>query len=351
MTERKQACLPGQVIVWKVAFRTVGRYGKISFLMLFIGFLFVLTTANAYSQLYKELSSPYVLSGSVSGQAELDKYYEISSLDAVTPVLSVTSTLSKQESSLSGTITAVTSEYLDIAFFQGGAFPDESNMPFLVLNRYAAEHFTTQDDTVTAVEVNDTVVMKIQDQEVSAIICGIFEDELEQPVVYMSYTVVSRMLPKEENIDLLFRLKRTDDLEEAAKELDKLHISVTYDRSLPERWKLTKQQIYQTFLSALVLLLCSAIQMAGQNKRELQEALPQLQALCLCGMSLSQIRLLYPIRTVFAELLCILAAIALARIAVKISGLETSFAIFCWFIHLALSNIILNDKNVIYQHK
>ena len=130
------------------------------------------------------------------------------------------------------------------AFSLGGVFPDESNMPFLVLNRYAAEHFTTQDDTVTSVDVNDTVVMTIQEQEVSAVICGIFEDGLEQPVVYMSYTVASRMLPKEETIALLFRLKRTDDLEEAAKELDQLQVSVTYDHALPERWKLTKQQIY-----------------------------------------------------------------------------------------------------------
>lgn len=344
MTERKQDCLPGQVIVWKIAFRTIGRYGKMSLLMLFIGFLFVLTTANAYSQLYKELSSPYVLSGNVSGQAELDKYYEISSLDAVTPVLSVTSTLSKQDASLSGTITAVTSEYLDIAFLQGGAFPDESNMPFLVLNRYAAEHFTTQDDTVTVVEVNDTVIIKIQDQEVSSIICGIFEDGLEEPVIYMSYTVTSRILPKEETIDLLFRLKRTDELEDAAKELDKLHVSVTYDRSLPERWKLTKQQIYQTFLSALVLLLCSAIQMAGQNKRERKEALPQLQALCLCSMSFSQINLIYPTRTVFSELLCILAAMILARIVGYISCLGILFAMFLGCLHLATIVLISNSK-------
>ena len=344
MTERKQSGIPGQNIIWKVAFRTVGRYGKISFLMLFIGFLFVLTTANAYSQLYEELSSSYVISGSVSGQAELEKYNEISSIDVATPVFNVTSTLSNQEASLSASITAVTSDYVDVTFLRGGVFPDESNMPFLVLNRYAAEHFTTQDDTVIAVDVNDTVMMTIQEQEVSAVICGIFEDGLEQPVVYMSYTVASRILPKEETIDLLFRLERTEDLEEVAKKLDKLHVSVTYDRSLPERWKLTKQQIYQTFLSALVLLLCSAVQMAGQNKRELQEALPQLQALCLCGMSLSQIRLLYPIRTVFAELFCILTVMTLATIVGYISYLGILYVMLLGCLHLATIVLISNSK-------
>lgn len=327
-------------IICKIAWKTIGRYGKASLLMLCIGFLFMLTTANAYSQLYEELSSPYVLSGSVSGQAELEKYYEISSIDAATPVLNEDATLSSQEASLSASITAVTSDYLDVAFSLGGVFPDESNMPFLVLNRYAAEHFTTQDDTVTSVDVNDTVVMTIQEQEVSVVICGIFEDGLEQPVVYMSYTVASRMLPKEETINLLFRLKRTDDLEEAAKELDQLQVSVTYDHALPERWKLTKQQIYQTALSALVLLLCSAVQMAGQNKSERHEALPQLQALCLCGLNQGQAGMLFVLRTLFTELTCFAVGITVAMILQQISWFGALCGTICLALHFSFTRIL-----------
>lgn len=332
-------------IICKIAWKTIGRYGKASFLMLCIGFLFVFTTASAYSQLYEELSSPYVFSGSVSGQTEFDKYYEISSLDVATPVLNVSSKLSRQESSLSGTITAVTSEYLDVSFLQGGTFPDESNMPFLVLNRYAAEHFTAQDDSTTSVDVNDTVVMTIQEQEVSSVICGIFEDGLEQPIVYMSYTVASRMLPKEETINLLFRLKRTEDLEDATKELDKLNVSVTYDQSLPERWKLTKQQIYQTFLSALVLLLCSAVQMAGQNKRDQLETLPELQALCLCGLNQGNVKILFPLRSLFADLVCFAIGIIAAMIIQSISGLGTLFCAICFISHFASILILFHLKS------
>lgn len=327
-------------IICKIAWKTIGRYGKASLLMLCIGFLFVLTTANAYSQLDEELSSPYVLSGNVSGQAELEKYYEISSIDAATPVLNVNAALSSQESSLSASITAVTSNYLDVAFSLGGVFPDESNMPFLILNRYAAEHFKTQDDSVTSIDVNDTVVMTIQEQEVSAVICGIFEDGLEQPVAYMSYTVASRVLPKEETIDLLFRLKRTDDLEEAAKELDQLHVSVTYDHALPERWKLTKQQIYQTALSALVLLLCSAVQMAGQNKREQQGALPQLQALCLCGLNPGQVGMLFVLRTLLTDLVCFAGGITGAMILQQISWFGALCGTICLALHFASTRIL-----------
>lgn len=329
MTEQKQIGIPGRIIVWKVAFHTVGRYGKISLFMLFVGFFFVLTTADAYSQLHKELSSPYVLSGSVAGQAELDKYCEISSVEAATPVVNVDATLSSQDASLSSLITAVISDYLDVTFSQGGVFPDESNMPFLVLNRYAAEHFLTQEKTTTTVEVNETVMMSIQEQEVPAVICGIFEDGLEQSVVYMSYALASKILPKEETISLMFRLKRTYDLEEAAQELDQLHVSVTYDGSLPERWKLTKQQISQAFLSALVLLMCSAIQIAGQNQREQQEALPELQALFLIGIEESSLRSLKYYRSFFAELGCILPGMIYSMLRNNGLALEFTAGILC----------------------
>lgn len=189
-------------IICKIAWKTIGRYGKASLLMLCIGFLFVLTTADAYSQLYEELSSPYVLSGSVSGQAELNKYYEISSIDAATPV------------------------------------------------------------------------------------------------------------------------------------------SVTFDHALPERWKLTKQQIYQTFLSALVLLLCSAVQMAGQNKRERHEALPQLQALCLCGLNQGQAGMLFVLRTLFTGLTCFAVGITVAMILQQISWFGALCGTICLALHFSFTRIL-----------
>ena len=56
--------------------------------MLCVGFLFLITTANSYGVLRQELNAPYTLTGTVAGQADLEKYLEIPSLEAVTPVLS-----------------------------------------------------------------------------------------------------------------------------------------------------------------------------------------------------------------------------------------------------------------------
>ncbi|MGM9601340.1 MAG: hypothetical protein ACI3W5_07125 [Faecousia sp.] len=245
---------------------------------------------------------------------DLEKYLEIPSVEAATPVLSFESKLTAKDAALSGTVTAVLADYLDLSFTQGGPFPNDTNMPFVVLNEYASKNFLTESKSKVTLAVNDTLTMTIEGEEQSAILCGIFEDGLERPVIYMSYTLAARVIPKGDSIDLLFRLGKTEDLESGAKALKKLGVSVSYDEALPERWRLTKQQTYQTFLSALVLLICSAVQIAGQHKREQKEALSEWQALALCGSEERQLRWIFPLRTFFADLFCLLIAMAVAGI-------------------------------------
>ena len=300
--------------IFKVAFRTMGRYGKATLLMLCVGFLFLITTANSYGVLRQELDTPYVLPGSISGQADLEKYLEVPSVTAATPVLSFSSELTAKDAALSGTVTAVLADYLDLSFNQGGPFPNDTNMPFLVLNEYASKNFLTESKSKVTLAVNDTLTMTIGEEEQSAILCGIFEDGLEQPVIYMSYTLAARVIPKGDSVGLLFRLGKTEYLESGAKSLKKLGVSVSYDEALPERWLLTKQQIYQTFLSAIVLLICSAVQMTGQHRREQKEAHPERQALALSGLEERQLRWMFPLRTFFADLFFLLVAIAVAGI-------------------------------------
>lgn len=288
-------------------------------LMLCVGFLFLITTANSYGVLWQELDTPYVLPGTVTGQADLEKYLEVPSVEAVTPVLSFETKLTAKDAALSGTVTAVLADYLELSFAQGGPFPNDTNMPFLVLNEYASKNFLTESKSKVPLAVNDTLTMTIGEEEQSAILCGIFEDGLEQPVIYMSYTLAARVLPKGESINLLLRLGKTEDLESESKALKKLGVSVSYDETLPERWKLTKQQIYQTFLSALVLLLCSAVQIMGQHKREQTVALSERQALALGGLEERQLLWIFPLRTFFADLFSLLVAIAVAGIMGGIS--------------------------------
>ena len=221
---------------------------------------------------------------------------------------SLESKITAKNASLSGMVTAVLVDYLDLSFAQGGLFPNDSNMPFLVLNQYAAQYFLDENKNKVTLSVNDTMSMTIGEEDQTAILCGVFEDGLEQPVIYMSYTLAARLLPKGDSIKLLFRLGKTEDMESGAKTLKKMGVSVSYDEALPQRWKLTKQQICQTFLSALVLLLCSVVQIAGQHKREQMESLPEWQGMILDGLKESDLRWIFPLRVFCTDLLCLLIA-------------------------------------------
>lgn len=283
--------------------------------MLCVGFSFLLTTLRSYGVLKKELSQPYVLPGTIPWEfADLNYFRKLPSVEAVTPVISFDTTLTAGEGTLSGTVTAVAAEYPELTFSQGNIFPNESNMPFLVVNRYAAENFLVGNSTREALAVNDGITMTIDGEERAAILCGIFEDGQEQPVICMSYTLASRAFPRTNGIDLLFRLKKAEDLEAAAKALRRQRVSLHYDESIPQGWRLTKQQMYQGFLSALVLLLCAAVQMGVQHRREKGEALPERQALALSGLEEKNIRWILPLRAVFAFLSCGLLATALAGV-------------------------------------
>lgn len=307
-------------MICKIAWKTVGRYGKMPLVMLFLGFFFLITTANSYAQLYEELSQPYILSGTAAGQADLERYGEVEAVEAVTPVLSFDTELSTKDASLSASVTAVTAEYLDLDFIQGNVFSNETNMPFLVLNRNAAEHFITEEETEASVSVGDDLTMTISDGERSAIVCGIFEDGLEEPVVYMSYSLAARILPKSDDVRLLIRLSHAQDLEEGARELKKLDLSLSYEEDLPQSWRLNKQQIYQTALSALVLILCAAVQMGSRHRREMTEAAAERQALLCGGLTHRQLKQLVSLRTLFAGLTCLLGVFALA----VISGMDSA---------------------------
>ena len=325
-------------MICKIAWKTVGRYGEMTLVMLFLGFFFLITTANSYSQLYEELSQPYILSGTVTGQADLERYGEVEAVDAVTPVLSFDTELSTKDASLSASVTAVTAEYLDLDFIQGNVFSDETNMPFLVLNRNAAEHFITEEETEASVSVGDDLTMTIQDGERSAIVCGIFEDGLEEPVVYMSYSLAARILPKSDNVRLLIRLSHAQDLEEGARELKKLDVSVSYEEDLPQSWRLNKQQIYQTALSALVLILCAAVQMGSRHRREMTEAAAERQALLCGGLTHRQLKQLVSLRTAFTGLACFLLAVIGAGVMGSLSLPGFLAGIAGWAVQLAVSS-------------
>ena len=98
--------------------------------------------------------------------------------------------------------------------------------------------------------VNDIVRFSVNGEDEKAKICGIFEDGLEEPHIYMSYLKASGMLPSEEGVDLLIQITHRGDAERAANQLAKLQVSTDFDENESLSWKLLNKQAQQSLLSA-----------------------------------------------------------------------------------------------------
>lgn len=218
---------------------------------------------------------------------------------AITPLRTFDTTLTYESYTLAGTVQAVTAAYLQLPFTQGGIYPEQSNMPFLVMNEYAAENFSQDRKTKTTLTVSTQLTLTIGDSQRKAILCGIFRDDLETPVIYMSYSLATKELPKAEHTSLLVLLEQGGMAEQAQRELGRLNVSITYDENLLLRWKLQSQQIIQSLVTSLALILCTVVLLRRENRGNQENAARERQMLLLAGLMEKHIQEMYRVRILF----------------------------------------------------
>lgn len=274
-------------------------------MFLTLGLYFLFPACKGFNQILEERSQPYELNATVAGTAQLEKYNKVENIEAVSPVISFNTKLTDVNFTLNTQVKAVSADYLQLNLKEGGMFRNQSNMPFLILNRYAAEHFINEEKKETFVQVNDCVTIGLNGAEGKAIICGIFEDEAETPIVYMSYYEASKFFPKEETVNLLFLLTGKGAAEQVAKELGRLSVNVSLDPNAVVRWKLLQQQAAQYLITSLGFLFCSIILMRKQNQLERERQRFERQRLLLSGLTNQQIEWIWHLRILFAYGCCV----------------------------------------------
>ena len=308
--------------ICKIAWKTIPRYGAVSLLFLCIGFFYLFQSLGVETVLLKEQADPYELSATAEGPVSLETFQNLDFIQSVTPVLTFDTEMAFAETStLSGKVTAVMANYPELSFLAGGMFPEQSNMPFLVLNKYAAEHFVDEDKREIKVQVNDTVTLTVNEEPQTAVICGIFQDDLETPVSYMSYQLAAKALPVEETTNYLIRLMRKDAISRAEKELRRQKVQVSYDQSLLPRREMLQEQAVQGLITALALLSSTVILMRSTHRKEQDESRRERQMVMLSGMTRAQIRQIARLRILFADGVCFLIALLTALLLGKLVSL------------------------------
>lgn len=275
-------------------------------MFLCIGLFFIFPACDTFLKLQEEKLVPWELVGNTTNEdISLDKLLSIEGVERVSPVIQFDTEIQFGEYKLNCQVQAVHSSFLEVDLSEGTIYLDDSNMPFILLNKAAAESFLDDDNSKVTVSANTSVIMELNNEAANALICGVFVDEKDTPAVYMSYSFAKKILSQEPATKLLFALLNKGYSEQVALSLQREGITASYEENDITRWSLMEQQIFQFVLSSIGFLLCSAILIKIQVNAERKT---EIQALLISGMTQIDCRQILSWRFIMVIALCIMGS-------------------------------------------
>lgn len=313
--------------ICKIAFKTIPRCGIAALILLCMGLYFLFPASQTFQQIQTEKNTPYELTATTeNGSIDLNTLMQIEGVERISPVVNLNATLSLNEYKLDCEIRAVYSSFLSLKFTQGIMYPNNSNMPYLILNEPAAKAFSHEYQTIT-VTPEDTVMMNTNGTERKAIICGIFDDGTETPAVYMSYDVAQKEYGSSGQTELLFLLNNMGSAEDVVTALQRKNIYASFNPNLTLAWELLRKQCWQTALLSVGLLACAAALIREKRIVERTKAQSEIAMLLLCGMTADAVGSIYSLRIALTGLACTLVAALMALIMGTFSWIAVGFVI------------------------
>lgn len=309
----------------------IPRFGISAILFLYIGLLFAFPTCDTYLQLREERLVPWEMIGTTDNEnIDIEELLLIEGVERISPVIRFDTEIKFGEYKLNCQIQAVHSSFLDVELTEGAVFYDDSNMPFLLLNEAAANSFSSDSNTEIMIAANTNITMTMNNKEVNALICGIFEDEKETPVIYMSYDFAKKKLAQESVTTLCLALSNKGESAQVALSLQKEGVNASYAENDDVRWALMAQQVFQFMLSCVGFLVCSTLLLRKQFHAENRE---EIQALQICGLDMAEVNQILSNRLVILYFICIIA-VSLVAISFSIfSVIAVLFCVIASFIH------------------
>lgn len=289
------------------------RCGAATLLLLILGLYLVFPGCRVWKDLREEKQTPRALEISAErDMVDLNILTNIEGVSRVTPVIQIEAEMAYEEAKWNCHIQGVYASYMEVKFTQGGVFPDDSTMPFLVLSQAAAKAFTQEDGSNVTVDAGTEITMTAEGSSQKAVICGIFQDGSETPAVYMSYETARKAYPQSGSTNLLLYLPHRGDSEKVMKALSKWGFAASAPENEAIRWGLMEKQYSMLFLVSFTCILGSA--MLTQERRKREDTSGEAAVLLLSGMTAAEVKAIYPLRVALTGVLALSLAVILAVI-------------------------------------
>lgn len=301
----------------------------------------VFQASQTVTCLYDEMTTPYeIVASSGNKQINLDDLSSIEGVEAVSPVLQANCQVAYEDKIASFVVNAVYSGYLNIRLINGVVFSDDTNMPYLLLNESAAKTLSGENSD-TAIQLPESLIIKFENTEYKAIISGVFQDDDTNPKVYMSYDVARKLFPGDGNTKVNLRLNNKGSVESVVLKLQNIKYSATNDSNAILSWELLRQQTGQSVITGIGYLMCSMMLLRNNIINEYKAKREEINTLLLSGMTLLRVRGSVIIRLLFLNIICLTLICCVAYLTGKLTFVAiVTCSVFLLAQHIYLSAVI-----------
>lgn len=192
------------------------------------------------------------------------------------------------------TITGIDSTYFNESLETGTMFPEESIMPYVIVNRAALkllrdDHGKEIDKNTVIDWLNEEVKISTEKPVISRI-CGIIEKDDDEPRAYMSLSSAKAFGGG--YTGALVRILNSGYEKPVTNAIESMGGAViNSDAGRQIRWERINTEAIFLLISGLCVLVCSIMMLCALTDAELWRKKEHFDTLRLCGMSLKQISL------------------------------------------------------------
>lgn len=292
----------------KLAFRTIPRIGLVTILFLFMGIYLIFPTARLYADMKQGNSVPCELLASTDSSFDEKTLLDLSGIRSITPILHFNASLCTGKASCLLTVEAVRSSSMTTEQISGSIFPEEGNMPVLVLNTAAVKAFRDEAGRKTdSLDLDGSFVLSA-DRELPAKVCGVCEDRKAEPMAYMSYTTAHALFGTsgQQGVTLRFTLDNAGSEHSVVSKLQELGFAAEVDETRAVQWSALQEQLKSSVLLWLGILLSGAVLLCQSWKVEMVQYKESYQILELSGLGKDDIQVCLLLQTLLLLLVPIL---------------------------------------------
>ncbi len=286
----------------------------------------LLSATNGYFDVWEQKSQPFELIAA-GNSLEDELVNEITKIDDVisaTAVLPISATLIAGEYSAEVTLNGIDPSYLKKSFAEGGNFPDNSVMPYIVLNKAALKLFKDKDKKAIDKEkkidwLNQKITLQFE-KPVTAKICGILENEDEQPEAYISLKS-AKGLGETSYSAIWIRLRNMGCEQSVTNKLSAFGLTVVnQNETLLQEWDLAETQALYLLLAGVFSMLWTCVVLNVFVTMQWQQRQKELDMLRIIGFAKKSIKSLFHFMCTYT--ICLGFAVGLLIRAILPSFLE-----------------------------